>query len=98
MKRYDNAEDVLKVEIENPANTNALDYTSMKFQTKVLMMLAKVKERNPNESNKKATLITLKEARENQTRLVKRAQLESHCKKISFTYSLFYSSILRQLF
>ena len=66
------------MEIENPANTNILDYAAMKFQTKVLTMLAKVKERNPNETNKRATLITLKEARENQSRLVKKAQLESH--------------------
>lgn len=81
------------MEIENPANTNILDYAAMKFQTKVLTMLAKVKERNPNESNKKATLITLKEARENQSRLVKKAQLESHRLLLIFN-KIFHKHIL----
>lgn len=51
----------------------------MKFRSKVLMLLGKVREqRGSSDVNSRATLNTLKDAKDNQTRLVKRALLESH--------------------
>lgn len=73
LQQYDKAEMLLTSEIENENNKNVEDILTLKYKTKLMTMLSEIHEKSGNIS---AALKTLRNARENQNRVLKRLSIE----------------------
>lgn len=84
IKRYTEAEKLLVTEVESEKNKKSDDITSLKYKTKLLMLLALVQEKSGNLS---LAVSTLKEAKVAQTRIKKRLSLDSTGLHLDFLFS-----------
>lgn len=73
IKRYSDAEKLLVTEVESEKNKKSDDVTSLKYKTKLLMLLALVQEKSGNLT---MAVSTLKEAKVAQGRIRKRLSLD----------------------
>ncbi|XP_063227668.1 tetratricopeptide repeat protein 21B-like [Bacillus rossius redtenbacheri] len=78
LRQYDKAEHALKQELD--ASTKSIELSALITRTKVLLMLAEVREKA---GNIKASLETLKEASDNQGRVLKRSGAGEDQKKVA---------------
>lgn len=74
LKQYSNAEQILIEDIESNQK-DAEDLSMLQMRTKLLLLLARVRERSGNISS---SLTTLKDARDNQYRIQRRINLDQN--------------------
>lgn len=74
LKQYSNAEQILIEDIENNQRSDD-DLTKLQTRTKLLLLLARVREKS---GNIQSSLTTLKEARDNQYRIQQRINLDQN--------------------